>query len=44
MATLQQLIANPELAELTGYGLSEYYRGRKLEEFMVREDGDLLRE
>ena len=43
MATLQQLIDNPGLAELTGYGLSELYRGRKLEEFMVREDGDLLR-
>ena len=41
LATLEELLERPELADQSGYGLSEYFRGRKLEDFMVREAGDL---
>ncbi|HUU29139.1 MAG TPA: hypothetical protein VM123_15135 [archaeon] len=41
LATLQELLRNPELAEYTSHGLSEYFRNRKSEDFWVREAGDL---
>jgi hypothetical protein len=41
LITLQQLLENPEWAERTSYGLSEYFEGRTIEDFCVREFGDL---
>jgi len=41
LATLDDLLGRPELADLSGYGLSEYFRDREIDDFMVREAGDL---
>ncbi len=41
LLTLQELLENPELAEQTSHGLSEYFRERSLKDFVVREAGDL---
>jgi len=40
LATLEELLERPELADLASYGLSEYYRNKTLEDFKVREAGD----
>jgi hypothetical protein len=44
LVTLQQLIEQPELAERTAHGLSEYFKNRPLGDFYVREYGDLWNE
>ena len=44
LVTLQQLIERPELAEQTAYGFSEYFLKRPIEDFHVREYGDLWNE
>ena len=44
LVTLEQLIERPELAERTAYGFSEYFLKRPLEDFHVREYGDLWNE
>lgn len=41
LVTLQELLEHPEWAERTSYGLSEYFRDRPIEDFYVREFGDL---
>jgi len=41
LLTLQQLLENPDWAERTSYGLSEYFRDRTISDFCVREFGDL---
>jgi hypothetical protein len=41
LVTLQELLENPDWADLTSYGLSEYFRDRTIEEFCAREFGDL---
>ena len=41
LLTVQELIKRPELADLTSVGLSQYFRNRKIEDFHVREYGDL---
>ena len=40
LATLKELLARPALADLSAYGLSEYYADHKLEDFKVREVAD----
>ena len=40
LATLKDLLARPGLADLSAYGLSDYYEGHKLEDFKVREVAD----
>ncbi|MHB9030228.1 MAG: hypothetical protein ACYC9O_15785 [Candidatus Latescibacterota bacterium] len=44
LITLDQLIKRPELAEQIAYGFSEYFLNRTLEDFHVREYGDLWNE
>ena len=44
LVTLEQLLDQPELAERTAYGLSQYFLNRPLEDFHVREYGDLWNE
>ena len=41
LLTVQELIKRPELADLTSVGLSQYFRNRRIEDFHVREYGDL---
>jgi len=40
LATLQELLDRPDLADLSSYGLREYFAGRLLRDFKVREAGD----
>jgi len=41
LATLQELAAHPEWADSSAHGIGEYFRGRPLSDFGVRESGDL---
>lgn len=41
LATLRELLANPGWADSSAHGMSEYFRGRPLTDFGVRESGDL---
>jgi hypothetical protein len=40
LATLQELLDHPELAGLSSYGLHQYFDGRELRDFKVREAGN----
>ncbi len=40
LATLKELIDRPELADLSSYGLRQYFEDRTLRDFKVREAGD----
>ena len=40
LATIGELVAEPDLADISAYGLSEYFRGRTIRDFKVREQGE----
>ena len=40
LATLEELIERPEIADFSCYGLHQYFEGRDLGDFKVREAGD----